>query len=79
MVFLVLHFIYVSKDHPSSIIGFAEHLQDFVVRLLCYLCCFLLRIPGHPAGHSEVVLLFPITSGHLNRGIRPPLFSGCEA
>ena len=21
----------------------------------------------------------PITSGHLNRGIRPPLFSGCEA
>ena len=23
--------------------------------------------------------VIPITSGHLNRGIRPPLFSGCEA
>jgi len=23
--------------------------------------------------------VIPATSGHLNRGIRPPLFSGCEA
>lgn len=23
--------------------------------------------------------VIPTTSGHLNRGIRPPLFSGCEA
>ena len=46
----------------------------------------LLRERGIDVSHEAVRCVFrsirpviPTTSGHLNRCIRPPLFSGCEA